>query len=198
MALYHFSAKMFSRNDRNTVGALVYRYGCKLYDDRTSKSFDYGNKNVEHVELLLPKDAPQWAIEIQKLMGEDRQKGVQTWCEIVKSPEKRIDAQVWREFEFALHRDLTKEQEMALAREFVQEQICARGMATQLNFHSDVDKKTGDETPHCYVLMAIRRLAEDGMDLKKEEAWNKKDLLLDLRVQWQEYSNFHLKLNGRF
>lgn len=196
MALYHFSAKMISRGSRNTVGAIAYRAGCKLYDERTGESFDYRHKHVEHVELLLPKDAPAWAVELQKLMSEDLQKGVQALCKIVESPEKRIDSQVWREFEFALHRELTKEQNMALAREFVQDQICARGIAAQLNFHFDVDKETGDETPHCHVTMTTRRLNETGMSPKKEETWNKKELLLDLRVQWQEYSNFHLKLNG--
>lgn len=196
MALYHFSAKVLSRGSRNTVGAIAYRAGCKLYDKRTGQSFDYRHKDVEHVELFLPKDAPSWAVELQKLMSEDRQKGVQALCEIVELAEKRIDARIWREFEFALHRELTKEQNMVLAREFVQDQICARGMAAQLNFHFDVDKKTGDETPHCHVTMTTRRLDENGVNPKKEEAWNKKELLLDLRVQWQEYSNFHLKLNG--
>lgn len=196
MALYHFSAKMLSRASRNTVGAIAYRAGCKLYDERTGESFDYRHKAVEHVELLLPKDAPAWAVDIQKLIVADRQKGVQALCNIVESPEKRIDSQVWREFEFALHRELTKEQNMALAREFVQDQICFRGMAAQLNFHFDVDKKTGDETPHCHATMTMRRLEEDGLSPKKEEAWNKKELLLDLRIKWEEYSNFHLKFNG--
>lgn len=196
MALYHFSAKVLSRGSRNTVGAIAYRAGCKLYDERTGESFDYRHKDVEHVELLLPKDAPPWAVEIQNLMSEDRQKGVQAWCDIVEAFEKRIDAQVWKEFEFALHRELTKEQNMALAREFVSDQICSYGITAQLNFHFDRDEKTGSETPHCHVTMVTRGLEEDGLSAKKERAWNTKEFLLDVRVQWQEYSNFHLKLNG--
>lgn len=196
MALYHFSAKVLTRSSRNTVGALAYRAGCKLYDDQTGRSFNYQSKSVEHVELLLPKDAPEWAVNIQKLISEDRQKGVQALCDIVESAEKRIDAQVWREFEFALHRELTHEQNMALAREFVQDQICSRGMAAQLNFHFDIDKETGEEKPHCHVVMTTRRLEEEGLSPKKEREWNKKELLQELRVQWQDYSNFHLKLHG--
>lgn len=196
MALYHFSAKVLSRSSRNTVGALAYRAGCKLYDDQTGRSFNYESKPVEHVELLLPKDAPKWAVEIQELISEDRQKGVQALCNIVESAEKRVDAQVWREFEFALHRELTHEQNMALAREFVQDQICARGMVAQLNFHFDVDEKTGDEKPHCHVVMITRRLEEEGLSSKKEREWNKKELLCEFRQQWQDYSNFHLKLHG--
>jgi ATP-dependent exoDNAse (exonuclease V) alpha subunit len=52
----------------------------------------------------------------------------------VEAAEKRIDAQVWREFEFALHRELTEEQNMALAREFVEDEICSHGMIAQLEF----------------------------------------------------------------
>lgn len=196
MALYHFSAKVFSRSSRNTVNALAYRAGCKLYDERTGQTFNYQKKEVQHVELVLPKDAPDWAREIQDLMKIDRQKGVQAFCNIVEGAEKRIDAQVWREFEFALHRELNDEQNIALAREFVEDQICFHGMAAQLNFHFDVDKKTGEEKPHCHVLVTTRRLEENGLSPKKERDWNAKSFLCELRMKWGEYSSFHLKLNG--
>src|SRR3990167_9210781 len=102
MALYHFSAKVLSRSRRNTVRALAYRAGCKLYDERTGESFNYANKSVQHVELVLPKDAPEWAREIQDLMKVDRQKGVQAFSDMVERAEKRMDAQVYREFESLL------------------------------------------------------------------------------------------------
>ncbi|MBX9621471.1 MAG: AAA family ATPase [Alphaproteobacteria bacterium] len=196
MALYHFSAKILSRSSRNTVNALAYRAGCKLYDERTGQTFNYQKKEVQHVELVLPQDAPLWAREIQKLIAEDRQKGVQAFCNIVEGAEKRIDGQVWREFEFALHRELTKEQNMALAREFVEDQIASHGMTAQMNFHFDVDSETGEEKPHCHVTAIMRYLEENGLSSKKERAWNSKEYLCGLRVKWEEYSNFHLKLHG--
>jgi len=196
MALYHFSAKVLSRSGRNTVRAIAYRAGCKLYDEKTGETFNYGHKPVEHVELLLPKDVPEWAIDIQKLMVMDRQKGVQAFVDKVEGAEKRVDAQVWREFEFALHRELTHEQNIALAREFVQDQICSRGMAAQLNFHFDVYKETGEEKPHCHVTATLRYLTEEGLSAKKERDWNKRELICNLRVKWEEYSNSYLKLHG--
>ncbi|MCI5055511.1 MAG: MobA/MobL family protein [Flavobacteriales bacterium] len=66
------------------MNALAYRAGCKLYDERTGQTFNYQKKDVQHVELALPKDAPLWAMEIQKLIAEDRQKGVQAFCNIVE------------------------------------------------------------------------------------------------------------------
>ena len=84
MALYHFSAKVFSRSSRNTVRAIAYRAGCKLYNERTGQTFNYEEKPVQHVELALPKDAPSWARDIQELMKSDRQKGVQAFCDVVE------------------------------------------------------------------------------------------------------------------
>ena len=74
------------------------------------------------------------------------------------------------------------EQNIALAREFVQDQLCGRGMAAQLNFHFDVDEETGEEKPHCHVVASTRRLVDSGMGAKERD-WNKKELLHDLRVQ---------------
>lgn len=196
MAIYHFSAKVISRTSRNTVSAIAYRAGCELYDKQTGQTFNYGDKAVQHVELLLPKDAPLWAREIQELMSQDRQKGVQTLVDIVEAAEKRKDAQVWREFEFALHRELTEDQNIALAREFVEDQICGHGMMAKLNFHFDIDEETGEAKPHCHVVVTTRRLEEKGLSSKKETEWNKKAYLLELREQWANYSNFHLKLHG--
>jgi Ti-type conjugative transfer relaxase TraA len=196
MAIYHFSAKVISRTSRNTVSAIAYRAGCELYDKQTGQAFNYGDKAVQHVELLLPKDAPLWAKEIQELMSQDRQKGVQALVDIVEAAEKRKDAQVWREFEFALHRELTEEQNIVLAREFVEDQICGHGMMAKLNFHFDVDEETGEKKPHCHVAVTTRRLEERGLSSKKEIEWNKKAYLLELREQWANYSNFHLMLHG--
>ncbi len=183
------------------MDALAYRAGCKLYDSRTGETFDYYNKPVQHVELLLPKDAPQWAKNIQELISTNRQEGVQALCDRVEAVEKRIDARIWKEFEFSLHRELTEEQNMVLAREFVQDQLCGRGMLAKINFHFEVDKKTGGYNPHCHVVVATRRLEEErvsktGFSIKKERDWDKKGFLFELREQWANYSNFYLKLYG--
>jgi len=195
MALYHFSVKVLSRSSRNTVRAVAYRAGCKLTDERTGETFNYEKKPVQHVELVLPHDAPAWAKEIQDLIKADRKEGVQAFCDKVEAGEKRVDAQVYREFEFALHRELSDEQNIALAREFVQDHICVHGMAAQMNFHFDVDDETGEEKPHCHVVATMRKLEETGFG-PKERDWNAKPFLCELREKWEEYSNTHLKFHG--
>ncbi len=196
MALYHFSAKILSHSTRNTVGAVAYRAGCELLDLRTGESFDYGNKAVQHVEFVLPEDAPQWIRDIQDLINTDRQEGVQALTQKVEAAEYRINSQVWREIEIALHSELTEEQNITLAREFVKDQLCGRGMAALLNFHFDVDEKTGQAKPHCHILLTMRTLDEEGFSLKKERSWNTKAVIQELREQWAHYSNFYLKLYG--
>jgi Ti-type conjugative transfer relaxase TraA len=195
MALYHFSVKALSRGTRSTVRAVAYRAGCDLQDVQTGETFSYTKKDVVYVELLLPQEAPPWIRNIQTLIHQDRQCGVQMLVDKVEAAEKRINSRVWREVEFALPRELSHEQNIALAKEFVQDQLCSRGMVALLNFHFDVDQKTGEEKPHCHVLLTTRSLGEDGFEAKARE-WNSRELLYELREQWAAYSNFHLKLLG--
>ncbi len=196
MALFHFTTTPLSRSSRNTVRAIAYRAGCKLYDERTGQTFNYQNKAVQHVELALPQEAPEWAKNIQDLIKMDRQKGVQALVDIVEAAEERVDSRVWREFEFSLHRELKEEQNMTLARAFVKDQLCLRGMGALLNFHFDVDEETGKTNPHCHVTALTRRLEEEGLSAKKDVEWDLKSLLFELREQWANYSNFYLKLYG--
>lgn len=196
MAIYHMSAKILSRSSRNTIGAAAYRSGCKLVDKQIEKSFDFRSKSVQHVELLLPEGAPSWAKDLQKLITDDRQNGVQQFVEQVEAAEKRKDAQVYRELEFALPQEFTEEQNFALAREFLEDQCCKLGITVLANFHLDRDGETGEYKPHCHALLLTRRLEENGLSLHKERAWNTKSQLLEWREQWATYANFHLKLNG--
>ena len=195
MAIYHFTTKALSRRTRSTVRAVAYRVGCELRDNQTGETFSYMKKEVAHVELLIPKEAPFWIKEVQALIGKNRQLGVQAFVDKVEATERRINSRVWREFEFALHRELTDAQNMALAKEFVEDQICSRGMAALLNFHFDKDTKTDEEKPHCHVLLTTRSLGEESFREKVRE-WDKKTLVCELREQWAVYSNFHLKLHG--
>ena len=53
----------------------------------------------------------------------------------VEAGEKRKDAQLAREVEFALPRELTQAEAIGLAQDFVREQFVARGMVADLNVH---------------------------------------------------------------
>jgi Ti-type conjugative transfer relaxase TraA len=196
MALSHTRFKALSRGKRNTVRALAYRSGTKLQDPLTKKQYDYSHKEVPHVELLLPEDAAAWAVDLQGLIRENRDVGVQRLMEVVEAAEKRADSQVWREFEFALPRELTDAQNLELMRSLLQDQVCGRGIGVLANIHVDVDKKTGERKPHCHALLLTRRLEESGLSAHKERSWNAKSVVHSLREQYAAYTNFHLQLHG--
>ncbi len=196
MAIYSFTIRIISRSKTNTVDALAYRAGTKVTCPRTGETFNYSSKEVQHVELLLPEGAPQWARKLQSLIAEDRQKGVQEFCNRVENAEKRKDAQIYREFRLTLPLEFTQEQSIALTQEYIQDQACKLGMTALLNFHFDEDPETGKANPHCHVLLLTRRLTEEGLAAKKDRTWNKKSHHETWREQWAAYLNFHLKLNG--
>ena len=92
MAIYHFTAKVISRSKgRSAVAAAAYRSGSKLHDIRQDLSFDYTQKSeVVFSEILLPDGAPSWMANREALWN------------AVEAGEKRKDAQLARDIEFAL------------------------------------------------------------------------------------------------
>jgi Ti-type conjugative transfer relaxase TraA len=197
LAVYHATIRYLSRSNRNTVKAVAYRAGTDLYDQRTGQWFYHSDKmEVGHVELLLPRDAPAWAQALKKEISQNRKEGIQKLSDLTEASEKRKDSQVYREFEFALPNELTKEQNIKLANEFLQDQVCGRGIAVVASFHWDTDEKTGEARPHCHALFVTRRLEEKEFSEHKEPEWKSKAFLLTLREQLAAYTNFHLKLHG--
>ena len=77
---------------------------------------DYSRKTgVVHSEILLPEGAPaRW---------QDR---TTLWNE-VEATERRKDAQLFREVEIALPRELPQAEAISLVRDFVREQFVAKG-----------------------------------------------------------------------
>ena len=113
MALYHFSAKVISRAaGRSAVAAAAYRSGSELQDERAGQAHDFRAKSgVVHSEILLPEGAPERFSDRATLWNE------------VEATERRKDAQLAREVEFALPREMSRADGIALARDFVQREF---------------------------------------------------------------------------
>lgn len=222
MAIYHHTTRMIGRSGgRNPTKALAYIAGTQLVDQKTNEIFDFKDKSVEEVKILLPHDAPSWAREVQRLVNENpdfnsrelddrgidsqeiddqklnnREKGLQLLSDIANSAEKRVDGQVYREIEFSLPRELTYEQNRKLAEEYVQDQFCGLGMLAIQSFHVERCEETGELNPHCHTFFLTRELVEDGLSAKKNRSWNERSLHENWREQWSQYSNFHLRMHG--
>ena len=152
MAIYHFSAKVISRkNGSRAVAAAAYRSASELFDEQLERHHDFSNKaDVIHSEVLLPDGAPSRLNDRATLWNE------------VEAGEKRKDAQLAREVEFSIPREVNREQSVTLARDFVQREFVDRGMVADLNVHFD-RAEDGSPKPHAHVMLAMREV-EVGVD----------------------------------
>ncbi len=184
MAIYHFSGTVISRSQgRSAIACASYRSAERLHDERQDKIHDYTQKqDVAHTEILLPEHAPTWMTNREKLWNS------------VEANEKRKDAQLAREFNFALPRELTLEQNITLAREFVQQAFVSKGMVADLCIHND-KMPDGQLQPHAHVMLTLRQVTSDGFGQKVRE-WNAKENLFAWREAWAEVANKHLFLHG--
>jgi Ti-type conjugative transfer relaxase TraA len=186
MAIYHFSAKVISRaNGSSAVAAAAYRSASRLEDERLGRGHDFSNKSgVVHSEVMAPEGSPErW---------QDRET---LWNE-VELGEKRKDAQLAREIEFAIPREMSQAQGVELARDFVQTEFVDRGMVADLNVHWDVGPD-GLARPHAHVMLSMREVVPEGPGAagafgKKVREWNSTELLSDWRERWAGHVNERL------
>jgi Ti-type conjugative transfer relaxase TraA len=188
MAIYHFSAKVISRaNGSSAVASAAYRSGSVLFDERLERHHDFSNKaGVIHSEVMLPQRAPERLNDRTALWNE------------VEAGEKRKDAQLAREVEFSIPREMNQKQGVALARDFVAEQFVKRGMVADLNVHWD-KAKDGSPKPHAHVMLSMRDVGPDGFGQKNRD-WNGTELLKEWREAWAAHVNermAELGLEGR-
>jgi Ti-type conjugative transfer relaxase TraA len=180
MAIYHFSAKVISRaNGSNAVASAAYRSADRLHDDRLDRSHDFTNKSgVVHSEVILPDGAPERLGDRSTLWNE------------VEATELRKDAQLAREAEFAIPRELTQQQGIDLTRDFVRQEFVDRGMIADLKVHLDIDAD-GLAKPHAHVMLTMREVGEEGFGAKVRD-WNKTELVQEWRERWAEHVNERL------
>jgi Ti-type conjugative transfer relaxase TraA len=180
VAIFHLSVKVISRAaGRSAVAAAAYRAGERLHDERLDRDHDFRAKSgVVHSEVMLPEGAPQ--------QYRDRE---QLWNDI-EATEKRKDAQLAREVEFAIPREMNQSQGIELARDFVQSEFVERGMIADLNVHWDIGAD-GLAKPHAHVMLTMREVGEDGFSAKVRD-WNATHLVEQWRERWADHVNARL------
>jgi ATP-dependent exoDNAse (exonuclease V) alpha subunit len=180
MAIYHFSVQIIGRAaGRSAVAAAAYRSGARLRDGRLDRDHDFSNKpGVVHSEVMLPEDAPeQW---------NDRER---LWND-VEAFEKRKDAQLCREVEFAIPREMTQAQGVELARDFGRAEFVDQGMIADLNVHWDMGAD-GQPKPHAHVMLTMRSADESGFGPKARD-WHRTELVERWRERWADHVNERL------
>ena len=151
MALFHFHVTQISRGrGQSAMAAAAYRSGMRLYSKYYGESYDYTlKKGVVYSEILLPSHAPA--------SFSDRE----TLWDSLEQAEKHPKAQLAYSFDIALQNELRMEENISLARAFVQENLVAKGMIADLAVHQP-EKADGEQNPHFHVMCPIRPLTTTG------------------------------------
>ena len=128
---------------------------------------DYTWKSgIVHAEILLPDHAPKEFSERAILWNS------------VEQIERYKTAQLAREIELALPKELTKEQNISLVREYVQSHFVAVGMCADIAIHNK-----GDGNPHAHIMLTMRPIEKDGKWGAKSHTENGKKIPT---VDWNE------------
>ena len=151
MALFHFHVTQVKRSaGQSAIASAAYRAGEKLFSEYYGEVSDYTKKRgVIHSEILLPPQAPA-----------EYQDRATLWNAVEKA-ERGKKAQLAYSFDIALQNEFSMEENIALARQFVSEQLVGRGMIADFAIHQP-DKDGGIPNPHFHILCPIRPIEPDG------------------------------------
>ncbi|MBF0354102.1 MAG: MobA/MobL family protein [Alphaproteobacteria bacterium] len=183
---FRLDANIVSRGKgHSAVAKAAYRSGAKFNDERLGRSWDYsGKQDVIHSEIIAPADAPDWALDREKL-----------WNEVEKF-ESRKDAQLSRTFDLSLPRELDSEQQLEAARNFANREFVSKGYVVDLNFHNP-PASDGGEQPHCHMMVTMRRVDKSGFcNERKPRDMNNTNQLEQWRKAWADDENVALEKAG--
>jgi Ti-type conjugative transfer relaxase TraA len=216
VAIYHLHVKDISRAEgRNAVNSAAYRHGARMTDERSGEAFDYRAKgDVAYSELTVPANAPAWAKALAKQHEKNPDRASAELWNKVEAHEKRKDARLSREVQIALPAELTLDQNIALVRSFVTEQLASRGMVADWSIHFGKN-----ENVHAHIMLTMRPLTEEGFGAKKTavidpktgeakrdkrghiqyqfgSGWGSSEDVAAIREAWADYANLHLMQAG--
>ncbi len=197
MASYHLSVK---------VGARGKAAPHAEYISRSGKYSAHSKKKYEDIDCTEFGNLPSWA-------------NCPTAFWSAADELERENGYTYREFEFALPRELSVEQRRQLVRDFVQQEIGDKH-AYQWAIHTPPSSLEGGEQPHCHLMFSER--THDGIERDPSQYFrraNKKNpqkggcakstqftggktkkdaaqAIDSLRKRWAELQNTHLELLG--
>ncbi|MER9229078.1 MobA/MobL family protein [Mesorhizobium sp. M0664] len=173
MAIFHLHVKNISRGDgRSVVAAAAYRAGETLPNDAEERESAFGGRrDVVHAEIRMPAGAPVWMGERAKLWN------------AVEAAEKRKDARLAKEIEFALPREVAPAIWLELTGAMA-DAYTRQGYVVDLAIHED-----GRNTnPHAHLLLTTRRITAGGFAGKLREADGVR-FVTDARAMWAKIAN---------
>ena len=196
MAVFHFAAQVISAaENRSVVAAAAYRHAAKMEREADGRSHNYQAKSgVEHEEITLPPGAPEWVVE-RYLSEPVKEASERLWNDIEareNQHSRRATAALAKEIEFSLPVEMTRDEQIELARSFVVQALAARGHTCDWVLHH-----AAEDNPHIHVMYTERELSsEPDCWGNKIRVANRRQQLLELRAEWAMAANRHLALGG--
>ena len=161
MAIYFLYMKNIGRsNGSSAVGAIAYRAGERIRDERTGRTHDHSHRrDVMHKEIILPgefRDADlPWARDRAALWNR------------AEAAESRRNARVAREYLVALPSELTPDQRIGLTRHFSHDLADRYRFAVDFAIHAPRDDPRSDPRNfHAHILTTTREVTPDGLGAK--------------------------------
>ncbi len=210
MAIYHLSAQVISAGaGKSAVASAAYRRAATMSRHADGKIISYeGKQHVAHTELSLPANVPAW---FRKGIDGRSENGASAYLwNAVEKKEGLKGTGFAMEMNIALPVELTLEENVALAREWVEGAITAKGLVADWALH-DVEGN-----PHIHVMVPLRAMTEEGFARKYEVARDRNGNvvyrpdgkpryealagpmkhLVEWRRSWAEVTNAHLAAAG--
>ncbi len=211
IAIYHFSMQIITRGKgKSAVAGAAYRSGQRLVNDYDGLVHDFTKKGgVVHTEILLPEHAPPEYSDRSTLWN------------AVEKVEKAKNSQLAREIEISLPNELSRAENIELARRFVQEKFVDKGMCADVCIH---DPERDQPNVHAHIMLTMRPINPDGSwgekqrkeyvldaagnkiyDKKKRTYkcrtvqttdWNSREKAEEWRAAWADFLNAELAAHG--
>jgi hypothetical protein len=191
MAIFHLSHNYVRRSQgRSSVAKAAYNSGDKLADNEGSTDHsDYTRKGgILFDEVNLPTGTPPWANDRGELWRR---------VEIRENRSTRPAVAVLaHSFDIALPCELTLEQNIYLARDYVREQFVRKGYAVDWAIHNP-DPRGDERNIHLHILAPLRKI--EGESFGNKLRYTKPQFIRQLkswRTSWAHLANRHLERYG--
>ena len=209
MAIYHFHLKKVSKS-KGINGKALKHAKYILRED------EYENKGREHEEYILREGSFDKKNDLEYKehgnMPEFIKEQPKNFWKIAEKNERK-NGVIYREFEIALPVEFSREQNIDLVKEFVEQELGKDYVYTFAIHKPKSLTKEGMDQPHVHLMFCDRKL--DGIErnekdffkrynsknpelggARKEIEWQTKEKLVDLRKDWEILLNFHLEKNN--
>ena len=191
MAIFHLSAhERVSRSaGQSSLASAAYIMRAQCTDERTGQVYDFRHLDASQwIGMFSPKDAPDWTREAAN---------AERFWNALELFEKRRDAQIALPLDIALPHEMTQQQNIWLAQDYIRENFTRQGYVVLAAIHPpDHDERN----IHLHLLVGLRKIDAHGFARTKTEQQdnyrNRDAYIENLREKWEHLANRHLERHG--